>query len=596
MKAHRHVFSLIAIAAAAAAAMLSFSACADESEGVVVQLINAPSTLTVSQSVSLTANVNNDSTNAGVDWTCTGEGGCGTFSPTHTASGVTTVYTAPAAEGTVTITATSTADTTVQASVTISVVPTGTNAMLNGTYVFFVQGSDTTGSYVAAGTIVADGNGNITGGFQDYSDISIAAGPDAVTGTYSIGPTGRGSITLNVGNTGLPNNGVETFGIALSSATHGLIIQFDGSATSSGTIDAQMATALDAASFDGAYAFTLQGTDVASQVPYGAGGVLLMNATTGLITAGTYYENDGGTTMSAALTGTVTAPDTSGRGTVTFSIGPTFTYYAVRGNVLRLVGKDVGTVLAGGNLYGQGAAGVGAAFTNASLTGDHVFSEAGGTLYGPLALAGQFTADGAGNLTAGVADVNNGGTVTFGSVVGTAVYSIAGDGSGSLTLPAAIDQKGSVSALKIFAVAPGVNLLDPSNPVGSGGALVLDFDDAAVGTGMIVPQEQGTYEGDYTVNLQYVATDGEHDWVGTLTAAGAALTGTVDINDAGLTSAGVPFTGTLGADTANMGRWTGSFTAGGTTHSIRYYQANTSAFLFIDADTLDVGIGIVQRN
>ncbi len=596
MKAHRRVFSLIAIAAAAAAAMLSFSACADESEGVVVQLINAPSTLTVSQSVSLTANVNNDSTNAGVDWTCTGEGGCGTFSPTHTASGVTTVYTAPAAEGTVTITATSTADTTVQASVTISVVPTGTNAMLNGTYVFFVQGSDTTGSYVAAGTIVADGNGNITGGFQDYSDISIAAGPDAVTGTYSIGPTGRGSITLNVGNTGLPNNGVETFGIALSSATHGLIIQFDGSATSSGTIDAQMATALDAASFDGACAFTLQGTDVASQVPYGAGGVLLMNATTGLITAGTYYENDGGTTMSAALTGTVTAPDTSGRGTVTFSIGPTFTYYAVRGNVLRLVGKDVGTVLAGGNLYGQGAAGVGAAFTNASLTGDHVFSEAGGTLYGPLALAGQFTADGAGNLTAGVADVNNGGTVTFGSVVGTAAYSIAGDGSGSLTLPAAIDQKGSVSALKIFAVAPGVNLLDPSNPVGSGGALVLDFDDAAVGTGMIVPQEQGTYEGDYTVNLQYVATDGEHDWVGTLTAAGAALTGTVDINDAGLTSAGVPFTGTLGADTANMGRWTGSFTAGGTTHSIRYYQANTSAFLFIDADTLDVGIGIVQRN
>ncbi len=596
MRARLHLFSLIAVGAAVAVAVLSFSACAKETDDIVVQLINAPATLTINQSVSLTANVNNDSSDAGVDWTCTTSGQCGSFAPTHTASGQTTIYTAPATEGTVTIIATSTADTNVQASVTISVVPAGTNAMLDGTYVFFVQGSDTTGSYVAAGTIVADGNGNITGGFQDYSDMSIQAGPDAITGTYSIGPTGRGSITLNVSNSDLPNNGVETFGIAVMSATHGLVIQFDGSATSSGTIDAQTATALDAASFDGAYAFSFQGTDSANQVPYSAGGVLLMSATTELITAGTYYENDGGTTFSEALTGSLTAPDGSGRGTITFSIGPHFVYYAVRGNVLRLVGKDVGTVMAGGAMYGQGAAGVAATFSNASLTGNYVFTEAGGTLFGPLALAGQFTSDGAGNLTAGVADVNDGTTITFGSVIGTAAYSLAGDGSGSLTLPAAIDTNGSVSALKIFAVAPDLNLLDPSNPEGGGGALVLDFDSGANGSGVIVPQTTGTYEGDYAINLQYVDVDGEHDWVGTLTAAGAALTGTVDINDIGLTSAGVAFTGTLGADTTNIGRWTGTFTAGGTTHAITYYQVNVSAFLFVDVDTVDVGIGILQRD
>lgn len=595
MRIHRSALATVAVGVAVAAAVLSFSACAKDNGNIVVQLINAPATLTVNQSVSLTANVNNDSSNAGVDWTCTTAGQCGSFAPTHTESGQTTIYTAPATEGTVTIIATSTADSTVQASVTISIVPTGTNAMLNGTYVFSVQGSDTNGSYIAAGTIVADGNGNITGGLQDYSDVATQAGPDAVTGTYSIGPTGRGSITLNVGNTSLPNNGVETFGIALVSATHGLIIQFDGSATSSGTIDAQIATALDAASFDGAYAFTIQGTDTGNQVPYSAGGVLLMNASTGTITSGTYDENDGGTTFSGALTGSVTGPDGSGRGTITFSVGPHFAYYAVRGNVLRLVGKDVGTVLAGGAMYGQGAAGVGATFSNASLTGKFVFTEAGGTLHGPLALAGQFTSDGAGNLTAGVADVNNGGTTTFGSVVGTAAYSIAGDGAGSLTLPAAIDTNGSVSALKIFAVAPALNLLDPSNPGGGGGALILDFDSGANGTGVIVPQTASAYEGDYAVNLQYVDADGEHDWVGTVTAAGAALTGKVDINDIGLTTAAVTFTGTLGADTTYMGRWTGSFTAGGTTHAIKYYQVDGSAFLFVDTDSLDVGIGILQR-
>lgn len=596
MKIHRHPVLWITIGIAAAAALLFYSACAKETAGIVVQLINAPGTLTVSQSVSLTANVNNDSSDAGVDWTCTGTGGCGTFAPTHTASGATTVYTAPATEGTVTILATSTADHAVQASVTISVVPEGTNAMLNGAYVFFVQGSDTNGSYVAAGTIVADGNGNITGGFQDYTDVSIQAGPDAVTGTYSIGPSGRGSITLNVANANLPNNGVETFGIALKSATHGLIIQFDGSATSSGTLDVQMDTALNAALFDGAYAFTLQGSDTGNQRPYSAGGVLLMNAPAQQITAGTYDENDGGSTFSVALTGTMTGPDGSGRGTMTFSIGAQFAYYAVRGNVLRLVEKDVGTVMSGGSLYGQGATGLAAGFSNASLTGAYAFMEAGGSVFGPLGLAGQFASDGAGNLTAGVADVNDGGTATFGSVVGTAAYSIASDGSGSLTLPAAIDSRGSVSALKIFAVAPDLNLLDPSNPEGGGGALILDFDSGANGTGVIVPQTTAAYEGDYAFNLQYVDANGEHDWVGTLTAAGAALTGTVDINDVGLTSAGVTFSGTLGADTTNIGRWTGSFTAGGTTHAIMYYQVSSSAFVYVDTDTGDVGIGLMQRD
>ena len=44
----------------------------------------------------------------GVDWSCTPVGACGTFTPAHTASGATTVYTAPRTAGPVVITAAST--------------------------------------------------------------------------------------------------------------------------------------------------------------------------------------------------------------------------------------------------------------------------------------------------------------------------------------------------------------------------------------------------------------------------------------------------------------------------------------------------------
>ncbi len=207
--------------------------------------------MTVGQSVNLTANVGNDSSDAGVDWSCTG-GACGTFVPAHTASGASTVYTAPASPGAVTVSAAATADAGAKASLTITVVPIGSNAMLNGAYVLAVQGVNGSGSYSAVGTILADGDGHITGGEQDYADESIQAGPDSLTGAYAIGPDGRGSITLNVNNPNLPQGGVETFSVAVTSASHALVIEFDGTANSSGSLDAQASSALDPAAIRGA--------------------------------------------------------------------------------------------------------------------------------------------------------------------------------------------------------------------------------------------------------------------------------------------------------------------------------------------------------
>lgn len=63
-----------------------------------ISVVNNPLSVSVqaSSTASFTAAVGNDPANQGVDWTCAPVGVCGSFSPTHTASGVATTWTAPA--------------------------------------------------------------------------------------------------------------------------------------------------------------------------------------------------------------------------------------------------------------------------------------------------------------------------------------------------------------------------------------------------------------------------------------------------------------------------------------------------------------------
>lgn len=89
----------------------------------------SPKSLTVPEgaTAALAATVTFDGSDAGVDWgvpVCGTPGACGSVSPTHTASGAATTYTAPKsipAGGTVTVTATSTADPSAAAKVTLTI-------------------------------------------------------------------------------------------------------------------------------------------------------------------------------------------------------------------------------------------------------------------------------------------------------------------------------------------------------------------------------------------------------------------------------------------------------------------------------------------
>lgn len=70
---------------------------ADNTYSVHLLMQTPPSTMSVGATTSVSASVNNDIANAGVDWvpTCGTPHFCGSFSPSHTDSGAATTFTAP---------------------------------------------------------------------------------------------------------------------------------------------------------------------------------------------------------------------------------------------------------------------------------------------------------------------------------------------------------------------------------------------------------------------------------------------------------------------------------------------------------------------
>ncbi len=588
--------------------LVALSSCGggSSSPGILIQLTNVPGTLTVNQTVSLSATISNDTGAGNVNWTCSPSGSCGTFNPTTTSNGGTTSYTAPAAAGTVTITATDADHSSATTNASISVVSVGSNGQLKGNYVYFVEGSNVNGLYFATGTIVADGSGNINSGEQDYFDASgLADTADPLTGTYSISGTGIGSITLALQNTLLlPNGGNETFSIGVTSSSHALVIEFDGNDTSSGTLDLQYqgSTPITASQIAGAYSFAFNGEDLSTGAGLTFGGFANLSAATGSVTTGTIYRNDGGALANGSAAGSVTGPDSFGRGTVTMS-GYQFVYYAVQGaasttqsGVLRVAESDAASTgfLSGGAIYSQGTPGANSTFSDTSLKGTATFFESGSSVNGALSLAGQFTADGAGNFSAGYADTNDDGDYQKGSIAGEDVYAISSNGSGTMTLPGTGSTTEDVSALLIFATDPNLNLNDPNNSTGGGGALIVDNDSGAYGTGLIVPQTTGAFQGNYAVNLQFFNSGGEEDFVGQSVASGGSLSGSVDLNDSGTTASGTMFSGSSSADSTNVGRYTGSFTVGANSYHITYYQVSSGEFFIVDTDSGDVGNGFMQ--
>jgi hypothetical protein len=337
------------------------------------------------------------------------------------------------------------------------------------------------------------------------------------------------------------------------------------------------------------------------------GGVFVVNG--GAQVSGTIDVNQAGTFVTNAMTGSIsTAPDANGRGQIVFSpANPqptrTFTFYIVNSKVLRFI-EDDGVDYTGGSAYAQGTAGT------AALSGNYVYRHAGWTATSRIVAAGEFAASG-GSVTSGLSDANTYGSpsvpATGKPVSGTYAFTTNLDTTVSGT--ATLTDAAGASTFNVYVVDPTLNILDPNNASGTGGALLLHTDAAVNGTGLVLPQSAtgiSTLAGNYAVKLKNSiagTTPDELDLVGVGTASsGVFANGLADYDEDETFNAptmfGAVLTGTFAADGAHVGHSTGAFTvtpptsgyvfvpgtAAPTTIGVSIYQASAAQAFVVETD------------
>jgi hypothetical protein len=446
-----------------------------------------------------------------------------------------------------------------------------TNANLTGGYAFSAHGQNTFGFFAIAGSFQADGNGNLTAGVLDLNSGGNGGIRSSVpfTGTYTVRGNGQGTATLV---TSLQN---FNFDFVVISSQRALLIRFDGNATASGSIDLQSAAAFSTSALGGGFVFNLVGVDAGGNTFSTIGA--LANDGAGNITSGVQDLDDNGTpTQNLGLTGTYSAPaGGTGRGSMTLNsaIGTlNFVFYVVDGNRLKLVELDGSPTFAGDLLRQQATA------SNASLSGPFAFTLLGFTSAGnSFALGGTLSADGAGNISSGLEDVNNNGAGTT-NIPFTGTYSIAANGRGTAFL-------NNASGPANFVIYPTLG----------GGVQMMSVDSALTSFGFALAQQGAAFsnasvQGNYGLNLIGFGSLGEVDANGQFAANGAGtLNGALDANNTGSTAPGLTLTGTYAV--SSNGRGTAVLHSSFATQSLSIYVVSSSRVLFIETDNGVVSVG-----
>jgi hypothetical protein len=322
---------------------------------------------------------------------------------------------------------------TASAGLTITVNPsTANNAELDGNYAFLVSGFSPNGQFLAAGSFVADGAGNIVSGIMDTNDPSGPQVGLTFTGTYSIGSNNLGTMALTV-----PLSGVRTFAMAVQPNGNAKIIEFDdktGTGTrNSGVLLKQTTSAFSASQILGNYAFGFSGADSAG-ARYALAGALQADGVSHF-TNGLLDSNDAGVTQNVAFTGTYTGIDsTTGRGTATISItgqGTTsYSFYIVSATQLLLMEIDQAAGQVSGSMLQQALPFGSSSLSATSVLQTSAISGSGGGAV-TQSQVGLFTGDGVVNFTVNT-DENTGSIMSTPSCTGT--YSSIGTSTGRTTL------------------------------------------------------------------------------------------------------------------------------------------------------------------
>ncbi len=486
------------------------------------------------------------------------------------------------------------------------------NSNLSGTYVFSISGTDFNGdSYAMVGAFTANGQsiGGITaGGTVDVVDPAIGASVFALpisSGSYSVGVDGRGQATINTtGDTPFGVNSL-TFDFVLADSSHGLITEFDGNASGSGTLDLQTA-GVTQSSLTGSYAFSFSGANsdggsftTVGDFTFGSG-----SSISGLED----FNSDSIAYPDLTLTGQVVlGPSASPATELTTgaslgSVGTfTFDVYAIDATHLKFIEADsLGTL--SGDAYSQPSI----AFPNGTLA----FTLAGflpASSFSPFSAGGFMVTNGGGGIVAGsTEDFNENGAVLSNEspISFSASYTTAGSGRYVLD-----DFQGFTGGTEYVAY--------PS----SGGLLLLEIDSAGgITAGAAYLQSTTTFGATlqgYGLNLTGINVGGqvtgsleEVDDIAEFTASAASsgdgtlTNGIIDENfDPGGTEFGAPFydvgltSGTyssvstgrylLFADAGNGGISTlnGGF-------NLIFYTVDGTSFPFMEMDNGQVATGV----
>ncbi|HEV2962143.1 MAG TPA: hypothetical protein VG649_09990 [Candidatus Angelobacter sp.] len=439
---------------------------------------------------------------------------------------------------------------------------------LSGMYAVSLTGVNSFGFFAFAASFQADGHGSIVSGVEDLNSGSGVFTNIALNGSYTVGADGRGVANINSAAAAI------TLDFVMISSRRALVVRFNNNSTASGSLDLQDSSAFSNTTIQGAFAFNLAGIDARGNT-FATTGNFAPDGS-GNISSGFQDLNDSGTiSTNQSLTGSYNvAGNANGRGTVTLatSVGTlNFVAYVVNANQLKLMEFDTTPVLAGDAFRQQGP------FSNTTLSGPAAFTVGGSnSVARPFVAGGVISADGAGNITSGVEDINNNGAVSQNLAV-TGTYTIAANGRGTLTL-------NSSAGMSQFAIYPSM-----------GGQMLLEIDTAATSSGTAFAQQgtpfsAGSVQGAYGFNLTGVNAGTEIDSIAQFSADGVGqLTGALDLNNNGALSNSLALKSSYSV--AANGRGTAALQSSAGTQNIVFYVLSNSRVLLIESDTNPVSVG-----
>ncbi len=332
---------------------------ADSSKSDIAVITLKPITVTVSPktaSVKVTttqqfAATVQGGTNTNVTWSVSGSGCSGGTCGTIDSTGL---YTAPAIvpnPATVTVKAAAVADPTRFDTATVTLIY-DPNVKLNGMYAFTFTGWDASGRPMdAIGSMVADGNGHITGlidmNGSTYANHNYHTIKQTLTGTYQVNANdNRGVMTLTLPSTATTESFDFRFAID-STGSRGQFILFEQTGRyGAGIFTRQTPADFSLSKVSGDYAFGMAGLSVYGDERNAVVGRAHFDGVGGISDTSLDVVNTDGPAAHLTFTGTTAmnagTGASSGRGTLSLTAGQTlnFSFYMVNASEMFIMVTD----------------------------------------------------------------------------------------------------------------------------------------------------------------------------------------------------------------------------------------------------------------